>query len=81
MSRIHVRVPRTQSYMRTLSPLQSPPTVIIADINNIMLWRVLLFSLFVLQCLCNGAQPFPVIVRESGRERGGREVGREGRES
>lgn len=68
---VHVSVPRTQSYTQfqhTLSPLRSPPTVIIADINSTMLWRVLLFSLVVLQCLCNGAQTFPVIVREQPRE-------------
>ena len=52
----------------TLSQLPSPLTVIIAVINSTMLWRVLLFSPVVLQCLCNGAQTFPVIVCERPRE-------------
>lgn len=70
---VYIRVTRTQPYTQyvqqhTPSPLQSPLTVIIiADINNMMLWRVLLFSLVILQCLCNGAQTFPVIVRERPR--------------
>lgn len=47
--------------------------MIIADINSLLLWRVLLFSLVILQCLCNGAQTFPVIVRE--RLKGGVDTG------
>lgn len=55
----------------SLSPLRSPLAVIIAHINSMMLWRVLLFSLVVLQCLCKGVQPFPVIVRAGWRVGGG----------
>lgn len=60
----------THSTAHTPSPLQSPPTVIITDINSMMLWRVLLFALVIARCLCNGAQTFPVIVHERRRGMG-----------